>query len=668
MRPANPAPGVWAPSAAPGNGAPGVHRTDTMLKKNALERWTVEDAADLYHIRDWGGDYFKISADGNVCVTPLPGKPDVGVSLTDILAGIVDRGYQTPVLLRIENLLDAQIRSLHESFQNAIAGLGYQGVFRGVYPIKVNQQKQVLTAITRFGRRYHHGLEAGSKAELIAALSLLKDKDACLVCNGYKDQEFIDLGLYATLMGYPCVLVIEMPSELDLILRRSEVLGIEPILGVRIKLSAQGSGHWTESGGDRSIFGLNMSQLIAVVEALKARDRIGCLKLLHYHLGSQLPNIREIRTAAQEACRVYAGLVQEGAGMAFMDIGGGLAVDYDGSQTNFPSSRNYTLDEYCADVIEAVMETLDDAGIAHPTLITESGRAVVAYYSVLLFNILDVCRLETEPVREPLPESLPEMVRNLLEVQHSLKPKNVQECYNDALYYRDQCRQLFRHGELTLRERSLSERLFWHIVHRISEESRHLKYVPKALADIDIALADTYYANFSVFQSLPDAWAIDHLFPIMPIHRLSEMPSRNAILADITCDCDGRIDTFIDMHGVRKILPLHPLLDNQEYYLGVFLVGAYQETLGDLHNLLGDTNVVTVRIHENGGYSFVQEQDGDSVADVLSYVAFDPKLMRARFRETAERAVRENRITAAKRRTIVDAFDQGLRGYTYFER
>ncbi|MDD2389990.1 MAG: biosynthetic arginine decarboxylase [Desulfobacterales bacterium] len=639
-----------------------------MKLKSTLERWTIQDSTDLYQIQSWGAGYFRISEDGNVTVNPVLDKPELSVSLMDIVSGIVERGYEMPVLLRVENILESQISQLHESFRAAIKQNNYQGDFKGVYPIKVNQQQQVIEAITRFGARYHHGLEAGSKAELIAALSLLEDKEACLICNGYKDKDFVDLGLYAGKMGFKCFFVVEIPREVDLILERSRALNIRPLIGVRFKLSTQAGGHWTESGGDRSIFGLNTTQIVEVIEKIKENDMLDCLQLLHYHLGSQIPNIRDIRSAVLEACRVYSGMVNEGAAMKYFDIGGGLAVDYDGSHTNFTNSRNYTLDEYCSDIIESIMSTLDEEHVAHPTIITESGRATVAYYSVLLFNILDVNRVEDLTLPEKFPEDGPEEIRNLIEVLNTLSVKNIQECFNDAIYYRDLVRQLFRHGEISLRERSLAEKIFWHIVKKISLNIENMKYVPKDLESIDVALSDTYYANFSVFQSLPDSWAIGHLFPVMPIHRLDEMPTCKAILADITCDCDGKIDRFIDMHGVRHALSVHELQENKDYYLGVFLVGAYQETLGDLHNLFGDTNVVSIRVEETGEYTFVREQEGDSVADVLSYVEFDAKNMVERVRKTAEEAVQEKRITAQDRRDIMRAYEDGLRGYTYFER
>jgi arginine decarboxylase len=389
--------------------------------------------------------------------------------------------------------------------------------------------------------------------------------------------------------------------------------------------------------------------------------------MLHYHLGSQIPNIRNIRSTIQEACRFYVDLVKEGAAMEILDVGGGLAVDYDGSHTNFPSSANYTIEEYCADIIEVVMAMTGEAGIPHPVLVTESGRATVAYHSVLLVNVLDVSRVEARRLPESLPENAPECIQNLHGLMKSLNSKNPQESYHDAAYYRDEARSLFMHGALSLRDRAFAEELFWNVLSRIAKDMRIQKYVPDELQNLDSAIADVYYCNFSVFQSLPDAWAIDHLFPIMPIHRLNEQPTRNATLSDITCDCDGKIDKFIDLHDVKKTLPLHEIRSG-EYYLGVFLVGAYQETLGDLHNLLGDTNVIGVHITDQGQVEFTREIEGDSVADVLSYVEYDPKELIIRLRRTAEEAVRAGRISPEERRQIMDAFDAGLGGYTYFEK
>ena len=634
----------------------------------SMERWNTTKSAELYGVPEWSGGYFSIGANGEMMVMPSPMAEDRAVSIAQIAAGVKARGLDMPVLLRIENILDAQISSLNETFRSAMAELGYRGSFMGAYPIKVNQQQQVIEQITHYGSRYHHGLEAGSKAELIAAMGMMRDQQSVLVCNGYKDEEFIDLGLYATKLGFTCILVVEMPDELPLIIERSKKLGAAPILGVRIKLSSLAEGHWAQSGGDRSIFGLNTSQVIQAVDLLAKENMLDCLQMVHYHLGSQLSNIREIRTAVNEACRVYAGLAKEGANVKYLDLGGGLAVDYDGSQSNFLSSRNYSIKEYCTDIIEAVMTSLDVEGIEHPVIITESGRALVAYYSLLLFNVLDVTKFRPDPLPDPLPDDCPAQIDYMVETLQKLTIRNLQESYNDILFYRDEARNLFHHGKINLRQRSLAEQIFWTTITEIARLSKELKHVTPELADIERVLSDIYYCNFSVFQSLPDSWAIDQLFPIMPIHRLDEEPTRSAIMADITCDCDGKIDKFIDKRGVKRYLPLHEMNNSDEYLLGAFLVGAYQETLGDLHNLMGDTNVVTVRILENGEFEFVDEQEGDTVADVLSYVEYDPKRLFVSFRETAEQAVRSNRISPKERKEIVKAYEAGLRGYTYFER
>ncbi|HEY5467001.1 MAG TPA: biosynthetic arginine decarboxylase [Clostridia bacterium] len=638
-----------------------------MVKSELLGRWTKEKSEELYGIKNWGADYFSVSDKGEILVTPDKDNPSVAISIMDIISGARTLGLEMPVLLRFENLLDSQISVLNKSFHEAMEKLAYKGEYRGVYPVKVNQQHQVIACVTRFGQRYHHGLEVGSKAELIAALSLLKDKEACLICNGYKDEEFIDLSLNAVKMGFKCFFVIEIPGELEVLLERSKALGVKPNIGIRIKLSAKAGGHWTESGGDRSVFGLSVSQLITIVDILKERNMLDSLKLLHYHLGSQIPNIRAIRSAAIEAARVYAELVNEGAPMGYLDLGGGLAVDYDGSKTNFVNSRNYNIEEYCTDIVEAVMAILDPSGIPHPVIVTESGRVTVAYHSVLLFNVLDVQQFEEYEIPDRLDEGTPEQILNLYDVNKTITTKNLQECYNDALYYRDEIRDMFRHGKISLRELSFSEKIFWNTINQIAKKKQKLKHAPSELEDIESAIADIYYCNFSVFSSILDSWAIDQLFPVMPMHRLLELPRRNAIIADITCDCDGKIDRFIGLHDVHTTLPLHEMKNGEDYYIGAFLVGAYQETLGDLHNLFGDTNVVNVRIHPDGKYDLVNEVHGDSVGDVLSYLEYDPKDMLARFGESAADARRCGLISEEEQLEITQAYDNGLRGYTYYE-
>ncbi len=637
------------------------------MKVEALTRWTVDDSAELYGIRNWGAGYFDISEKGEVVVLPKGKGSGTAISLMDIVSGLHARGMTMPVLLRFGDILASRVELLNNSFRKAMAEAGYRASYRGVYPIKVNQQQQVVEEVVACGRPYHHGLEAGSKAELIAALAFIDDPEACVVCNGYKDEEFVDLALHVLKMGIQTIIVLEMSSELEMVLERAKRMNVRPRLGVRAKLSTRGGGHWTESGGDHSAFGLNASQMIDVVDTLRREGMLDCLQMVHYHVGSQIPNIRSIREAVSEACRFYVDLVKEGAKMGLLNVGGGLAVDYDGSKTNFASSSNYAIDEYAADIVETVMKICDEARVEHPILISESGRATVAHHSVLLFNILAASRFESHGPPEGLPDDAPETLNQLMEVNSILTSKNVQECFNDAVYYRDEVRSMHESGRISLRHRALAERIFWHIITRIAQEIRGRKYVPDELTGLEMAISDVYYGNFSVFQSLPDVWAIEQLFPVMPIHRLCEAPTRQATISDITCDCDGKIDQFIDLHDVKPTLPVHELT-NGEYYMGVFLVGAYQETLGDLHNLLGDTNVVSLRVGEQGQIEYTHEIDGDSVADVLSYVEYNPQHMLDRMRKIAEQAVRSGRITAEDRRRIMDAYEAGLRGYTYFEK
>jgi len=642
-------------------------KTAAAVRPVAAASWTAAESAELYGIKSWGAGYFDLADDGSVTVNVNFDGKRLGVSLLDIIAGVQQRGLQMPVLLRIENILDAQISVLNESFGRAIRALGYGGSYRGVFPIKVNQQCQVIGEIARFGARYGHGLEAGSKAELLIALASLDPDSGYIVCNGYKDSEFVSLGLQALKLGYKCIFVIETPTELPIIVEESRRLGIRPMLGARVKLAARVSGHWTESSGDRSLFGLTTAQIVQLIDELRSHEMLDCLQLLHYHLGSQIPNIRDIRSGVLEACRYYVDLVKEGAALGYLDLGGGLAVDYDGSQTNYGFSKNYSLDEYSSDIVEAIMTTLDPEGIPHPVIVTESGRATVAYSSVLLFNILDVTHFEPAPVPVKVPKGEHELIGNLRESLRSINPKNLQECYNDAVYYREEIRELFKRGQIRLRSLSVAENIFLEIVRTIVRQMQGAKRIPPSLEGLEESLADIYYGNFSVFQSLPDVWAIEQVFPVMPVHRHTEAPTRQAIIADITCDSDGKIDRFIGARGVRKSLPVHPLVEGEPYYFGVFLVGAYQETLGDLHNLMGDTNVASVRINEDGTFDVAREMAGDSIADVLSYVEYQPQQLLEQFRTTAEQAVRKGRISVGERQAILEAFSASLRGYTYYE-
>ena len=634
-----------------------------MNRKPSESSWSAQQSADLYGVDRWGNDYFGLSDQGFVTAQTLNTK----VPLMDIVQGMAERDLQMPVLLRIENILDAQIYRLNTAFGDAIKKLDYQAPYRGVYPIKVNQQAQVVEEIADFGKRFKHGLEVGSKPEMIAALSTLTEPGSLIICNGYKDQEFVELGLQAVKLGFLCFFVIETPAELPIIIERSKQLNIEPLIGVRVKMTSKVSGHWNSTSGDRSVFGLSTSQLIQLVDRLKEAEMLHCLQLLHCHLGSQIPNIREIRGGVVEACRYYADLCGEGAALSYIDFGGGLAVDYTGAQSNDSQSRNYSLEEYCTDIVDTLKNTLDEYDLKHPTIVTESGRATVAYSSILIFNILDVTKFE--PIELPtIGADEHQLLQDMREVLACLTLQKAQECYNDAHFYRDEIRELFKRGQVDLRTRSAAENLFLEILQQINKNLELMEHIPSDLEGLKESLADIYYGNFSLFQSLPDIWAIDQLFPIMPIHRLDEEPKRNAIIADITCDCDGKIDKFIGQHEVSNTLPLHEIKDDEEYYLGVFLVGAYQETLGDLHNLFGDTNVVSVRLNDDSTFDFVKEIHGDTIADVLSYVEYEPKEMALRYRNTAERAVKEGRITTRERQLMLKTYNASMQGYTYYER
>ena len=649
----------------------------------AAPPWSAADSRSLYGVADWGEGYFDIADNGNILAQANINGATSQVALLDIIEGMKERGIEMPSILRIENLLDERISALNEAFNRAIQDYDYQNDYRGVFPIKVNQQCHVIEEISDFGSNYHHGFEAGSKAELIIALSKQQDEHSLIICNGYKDSEFIrlallssklgmrtfiELGLYAIEMGIKCIFVLETPSELPIILESSKKLGIEPLLGVRIRPAVVVDGHWNEDSGDRSIFGLSTSSLLKVVEQLKQSDMLHCLQLLHCHLGSQIPNIRNIRTGVLEACRFYNGLMEAGAPMGYLDLGGGLAVDYEGTRSNHNHSMNYQLNEYCESIVETICECLDPLGIPHPVIVSESGRSTVAYSSVLLFNILDVRDHRPVPLPHTLPADSHELIHNLWSVNESVAANNFQTCYNDALFYRDEVRELFRHGHISLSDRALGDNITLAVLEKVATELKKTDRHYPELDKLPEMLADTYYGNFSLFQSLPDVWAIDQILPVVPIHRLHEEPDRDALIADITCDCDGKIDHFSLPSGVKRTTRLHSMREGEEYYLGVFLVGAYQETLGDLHNLFGDTNVVSVKILPDGNYDFVREFHGDSIADVLSYVEYDTKIMTEEFRLRAEKAVKAGRITPAKRKQMMSAFKASLDGYTYFEK
>lgn len=629
--------------------------------------WTINDASETYGINHWGAGYYAITRRGEVSVDltdRATGSPHA-VSIPKLLDELDARGIRPPLLLRFPRILERRIEELYHGFAKAISDLEYNGTYRGVFPIKVNQQQQVAEEVAAYGRRFHYGFEVGSKPELIAALAYLKDTEALLVCNGYKDEEFIDLALYGQLMGLRVVLVLEMPHELDIIEKRSAALGVEPVIGVRVKLSAEGAGKWAKSGGEKSPFGLNLAQLVETVERLRTRGRLGWLQMLHCHQGSQIPDLTIIRRAIEETARIYAGLVKEGAPMGLLNLGGGLAVDYDGSRSTRSSSANYSIEEYCHSLVDAVKWVLDESGVEHPTLVTESGRAIVAHYSMLALEILDVNRFENRDELS-VKEGDNETIVALAEVAGGITADNLLESYGKANRYREELHENFLSGDISLRERAVCEQCFWRAMTDIAMETQKLRYIPEELRDLSGLLADQYYGNFSIFQSLADSWAIDCAFPVMPLHRLAERPTRRGVIHDVTCDCDGMIKKYVTNSEVIESLPVHETRENESYFLGIFLVGAYQETLSDLHNLFGDTHAVSVDV-ENGKVRFSREVEGDSVADVLEYVEHDPKKLVEQFRELAETAITDGIITAGQRKKALEAYRNGMSGYTYFE-
>lgn len=641
-------------------------------------RWTVQDSAELYHTNAWGEPYFGVNARGNLMVRPRgkAGAEGEGeIDLKELVDDLCRRGIGAPILVRFNDILEAQVGDLANSFATSIREYGYKGTYRSVMPIKVNQQRHVVEELVRAGHRFRLGLEAGSKAELLIALALLDSDDGLLILNGYKDSEYIETALHAQKLGLTPVLVLDRFDELELVIQLARVHGVRPNIGMRARLSSKGAGKWQESSGERSKFGLSASEMCRAVELLKQHDMLDCLRLQHFHIGSQITSIRSVKDAIREATRVFHDLRRMGAeNLSYIDVGGGLAVDYDGSKTNFHSSRNYSNQEYANDIVSAIQDACDkpsDGGapLPHPTIVTEAGRALVAHHAVLVFNVLGTNAMASPRVQDELKPSPEEhaSVHGMWEAYQGVTNKNFQESYNDAVTLKDEAETLFGAGVINLRARARIEDLFWAVCERVAKTIESLDYVPEDLAGLKKTLSDTYYCNFSVFQSLPDSWAVDQLFPIVPLHRLDQEPTREAILADLTCDSDGKVDMFIDLRDVKPTLRLHPT-NGQPYFLGAFLVGAYQETLGDLHNLFGDTNVVHVALPESGkGYRLEHVVEGDRVSDVLSYVEYDRNELVRRVRQTAEAAVRSGRITFEESAAFMRRYEEGLAGYTYLE-
>jgi arginine decarboxylase len=634
------------------------------LVMEPTERWTPQVASDLYDVASWGKGYFSVSDGGHVRVHPEK-DPARSIDLKELVDTLVLRGIGLPILIRFADILKHRLGELHGAFDTAIAEHKYQGGYCCVYPIKVNQQRQVVEEVLEFGKPFHFGLEAGSKAELMAVMALA-DNDTPIICNGFKDDEYIEMAMLAQKVGRQIIPVVEKYTELHLILKYSQRVGVRPAIGLRVKLASRGSGRWKSSGGYRSKFGLSATEAMRALQELKDLGMADCFNLLHFHLGSQITNIRQIKAAVNEAVRVYVDLARAGGGLKYLDVGGGLGVDYDGSQTDFESSVNYTLQEYANDIIYHVQNVCDEVGVAHPTIVTESGRAIAAYHSVLVFNVLGVAGMgEADVPPEPPPDAEQPLI-DLQETYRSLTAKNLLESYHDAQQALDQALNLFSLGYLSLDQRCIAENLYWAISRRIQKMARDLDYFPEELEGIDAMLSDTYFCNFSLFQSMPDSWAIKQLFPIMPIHRLEEEPSRPAVLGDITCDSDGKVDAFIDRRDVKRTLLLHTF-NGGDYYLGAFLLGAYQEILGDLHNLFGDTNAVHVRLGPAGDVMLDSVIKGDTVREVLNYVQFSSDSLVAKLRRDVETALRESRLTYEESGALLKFYEEGLHGYTYLE-
>jgi arginine decarboxylase len=630
-----------------------------------IEKWKTTDAVETYGIRHWSKGYFGINKAGHVTVHPNK-NPEQAIDLKELVDQLQARGIQLPILLRFTDILRHRVGEIQEAFSAAIREFDYRGDYCCVYPIKVNQQRHVVEEILDFGKPFNFGLEAGSKPELLAVLAVTNGFDTPIICNGFKDDEFIKMTVLARKIGKQIIPVVEKFTELEGIVRYAQELSVRPVIGVRVKLASRGSGRWKSSAGFRSKFGLTLTEVLEAFEYLKQRDLADCLQLVHFHLGSQITNIRMIKGALTEAARIYVELARIGASVRYIDVGGGLGIDYDGSQTDFESSVNYTLQEYANDVVFRIKSVCDETGVPHPTIISESGRAVVAYHSLLVFDVLGVSNFDRYEAPPQIPSDVPQPISDLFAIYRDLSKKNFLESYHDAVQSVDEAMNLFNLGYLPVEMRSLTEQLFWATCGKLLKIVRELDYVPEELTGLEHLLSDTYFCNFSIFQSMPDSWAIKQLFPIMPIHRLNEEPTRRAVLGDITCDSDGRIDQFIDLRDVRNTLQLHPY-DGRPYYLGAFLLGAYQEILGDLHNLFGDTNAVHVSLDDDGEVNLDAVIKGDTVREVLHYVQYSADELAVRMRKDVERAVRAGKISLDESRQLLSFYESGLEGYTYLE-
>jgi len=630
-----------------------------------MKKWTIEDSRELYNINGWGKSYFGINDKGDAFVTPC--KDNVEIDLREVMDELALRDVTPPVLLRFPDILDNRIEKTASCFEKASEEYEYKGQSYVIYPIKVNQMQPVVEEIISHGRKFNLGLEAGSKPELHAVIAVQCQSDSLIICNGYKDQSYIELALLAQKMGKRIFIVVEKLNELEIIARVAKKLNVKPNLGIRIKLASSGSGKWEESGGDASKFGLTSSELLEALSILDEKGMHDCLHLIHFHIGSQITKIRRIQTALKEAAQYYINLHKMGYKVDFVDCGGGLGVDYDGTRSSSSeSSVNYSIQEYINDCIYTFVDAANHNDIPHPNIITESGRSLAAHHSVLVINVLETASLPEMPEDFEAGETDQQLVRDLYEIWDNLSPHTMLEDFHDAEQIREESLDLFTHGIVDLKTRAQIESMYWSICHEINNMAKRMKHVPEELKGLGKLLADKYFCNFSLFQSLPDSWAIDQLFPIIPIQRLNERPTRNATLQDITCDSDGKVANFVTNGHIASVLPVHPLKKNEPYYLGVFLVGAYQEILGDLHNLFGDTNAVHISVKE-GKYSIDQIFDGETVEEVLDYVQYNPKKLVRQLEIWVTKSVKAGKISLEEGKEFLSNYRSGLYGYTYLE-
>ena len=630
-----------------------------------MKKWTIEDSKELYNINGWGTSYFGINERGDVYVTPC--KDNTEIDLRDIMDELALRDVTAPVLLRFPDILDNRIEKTSSCFQQAKTEYDFKAENFIIYPIKVNQMQPVVEEIISHGRKFNLGLEAGSKPELHAVIAVQCQSDSLIICNGYKDESYIELALLAQKMGKRIFIVVEKLNELDLIAKAAIKLNVKPNLGIRIKLASSGSGKWAESGGDASKFGLTSSELLQALQKLDDNGLHDSLKLIHFHIGSQITKIRRIQTALREAAQFYVNLHKMGYNVEFVDCGGGLGVDYDGTRSSSSeSSVNYSIQEYVNDCVYTFVDAADKNNIQHPNIITESGRSLAAHHSVLIIDVLETASLpEMKEEFEPGDKDH-QLVKDLYEIWDNLDTRSMLEDWHDAEQIREEALELFSHGIVDLKTRAEIEAMYWSVCHEINNLAKNMKHVPDELRNLDKLLADKYFCNFSLFQSLPDSWAIDQLFPIMPIQRLTERPTRNATLQDITCDSDGKITNFITNGHVGHVLPLHPLKKEEPYYLGVFLVGAYQEILGDMHNLFGDTNAAHISV-KDGKYNIDQIFDGETVEEVLDYVQYNPKKLVRQLEQWVTKSIKNGKISLEEGKEFLSNYRSGLYGYTYLE-